>query len=392
MASILTINAGSSSIKTELYSTDGSLEEIFSVSIENIGSISSQLYTTVRPDGTAVEVENHSQALIAILEQIETVAKNQVIVAVGHRVVHGAEMFTEPTAVTSEMLSRLTSLAPIDPDHLPAAIDSMTLALQYYPDIPHIACFDTSFFHDIPLVAQTIALPRALRQHGLRRYGFHGLSYAYLLNDFATHEGEAAAHGKVIMAHLGSGASLAATDKGSAVDMTMGFSPTSGIVMSTRSGDLDPGVVPFLHNLNGMTISDFSEIINKQSGLLGVSETTADMYWLLRNQADDSRAAEAIELFCYQARKAIGSLSAALGGVNSLIFSGGIGERSAEIRERICSGLQYLGITIDSVRNTANERCISANNSTVGVHVIHTNEAYTIAHKTLVFIRNQSKT
>jgi acetate kinase len=391
MASILTINAGSSSIKAALFSAEEPLHELFVASIEDIGT-SPTLYTSLASKGNATDAQSHQQAFKAILQCLEPIIHQNPIAAVGHRVVHGGEMFTEPTAITVTMLDQLKTLKTIDPNHLPAAIDSMTLSQQVFTGIPQIACFDTSFFHNIPLVAQTIALPRIFREQGLRRYGFHGLSYTYLLRNFAQHEGEAAARGKVIMAHLGSGASIAATTDGQAVDMTMGLSPTSGLTMSTRSGDIDPGVVEFLHAVKGITIPEFSEIVNKQSGLLGVSGTTADMHWLLQNQASDPRAAEAVELFCYQARKAIGSLSAALGGINSLIFSGGIGERSAEIRERICQDLQYLGVIIDPARNSAGDRLISADDSSVGVHVIHTNEAYTIAHKTFDFICKQSKT
>ena len=221
--------------------------------------------------------------------------------------------------------------------------------------MPQVACFDTAFHHDLPRVAQIVPIPRRYEAAGVRRYGFHGLSYAYLMEELARVAGPEAAAGRVILAHLGSGASLAAVREGRCVDTTMGLTPASGLVMGTRSGDIDPGLVRFLMRSEGMTTEQFHDLVNHESGLLGVSETSPDLRDLLARQDADVRAAEAVALFCYQAKKAIGALAAALGGLDILVFSGGIGENSPEARRRICAGLEFLGIALDDRRNA--RRC-----------------------------------
>ena len=222
-----------------------------------------------------------------------------------------------------------------------------------------MACFDTGFHHDLPRVAQIIAIPRRYEAAGVRRYGFHGLSYAYLMEELARIAGPGAARGRVILAHLGSGASMAAVRDGRCIDTTMGLTPTSGLVMGTRCGDLDPGLVRFLVRAGGLTIDQFHDLVNHESGLLGVSETSPDLRDLLSRQDSDVRAAEAVELFCYRAKTRLGALAAALGGLDTLVFAGGIGENSPEARRRICDGLEFLGIALDERRNTADAPLIS---------------------------------
>jgi acetate kinase len=231
----------------------------------------------------------------------------------------------------------------------------------------------------MPAVATLLPIPRRYREKGVRRYGFHGLSYAYLLDELARIAGQAAAGGRVVLAHLGNGASLAAVKGGRSIDTSMGFTPAAGLVMSTRTGDLDPGVMTYLARTERMTATDFHRIVNHESGLLGVSETSADMRDLLAREATDARAAEAIALFCYQAKKWVGAFAAALGGLDTLVFSAGIGERSAPIRARICEGLSFLGIELDDARNAAHAAVISRADSRVSVRVIATNEELMIA-------------
>ena len=386
MAYIVTVNAGSSSIKMALF--DGSGHLLHMAAIENIG----QAATVFKQPGLAdqkISVGGHATAMRFLLKWLDQAAGSGHITAVGHRIVHGADKFTAPTVATSAVITKLQKLEPLDPDHLPFALECLKEARQHYKDAPHVLCFDTAFYKDLPRPAQQLALPRKYEKLGLRRYGFHGLSYQYLLKDFAKNEGQVAAHGKVIMAHLGSGVSLCATKDAKPIDMTMGFTPASGVPMSTRSGDLDPGVVWYLHRLTNMGPRQFNHLVNKQSGLLGVSGRSADMLTLLNSQDTDPHAKEAIDLFCYQIAKQIGGLAAALGGVNSLIFAGGIGERSSPIRRRICRNLSFLGIQVDSDRNRRNARLISPDGAPVGVHVIHTNEEAMIANLTMKTIKEE---
>ena len=249
-----------------------------------------------------------------------------------------------------------------------------------------MACFDTAFHHDLPRVAQIIAIPRRYEAAGVRRYGFHGLSYAYLMEELARVAGPEAARGRVILAHLGSGASLAAVRDGRCIETTMGLTPTSGLVMGTRCGDIDPGLVRFLMRAEGLTIDQFHDLVNHESGLLGVSETSADLRDLLARQDDDVRAAEAVELFCYRAKTWLGALAAALGGLDTLVFAGGIGENSPEARRRICDGLEFLGIALDERRNAANAPIISTEDGRVAVRVIPTDEESLIARAAAGFI------
>lgn len=373
---ILTCNAGSSSIKLALCRED-SLEEILHIAVENITQAQTVL---VAPDGIhPIEAPSHSNAIDVLYAWLQRTVSDLRIVAVGHRIVHGGGVFCEPTIIDQEVTTKLEQISTLDPEHMPAALQVLTQLQRALPSSLHVACFDTAFFHDVPTNAKLIAIPREYYEKGVRRYGFHGLSYQYLLHNFAEHEGLIAAEGKVIIAHLGSGCSLAAFSGGKPIDMTMGFTPTSGIIMSTRSGDLDPGVATYLAEHAHMNTATFSAMANHQSGLLGISGLSADMHTLLDAQTSNQAAAEAVDLFCYTASKAVGALATTTSGLHSLIFSGGIGERSPEIRRRICERLEFLGVSVDDARNQRNERLISRDDTDVGVHIIHTNEASSIA-------------
>ena len=248
-----------------------------------------------------------------------------------------------------------------------------------FPDLPQVACFDTAFHHDLPRVARLLPIPRRYEAQGVRRYGFHGLSYEFLMGELARLAGSKTAQGRVILAHLGNGASLAAVHDGKSMDTSMSFTPTAGVPMSTRSGDLDPGLVWYLARTENMSPQQFNEMVNSQSGLLGISETSSDMRDLLKRETQDVRAAEAIALFCYQVKKWIGAFAAALGGVDTLVFAGGIGENAPTIRARICAGLGFLGIDLDEKRNAATEDVISTATGRVAVRVIPTDEEWMIA-------------
>jgi acetate kinase len=281
--------------------------------------------------------------------------------------------------VTPDVLAELRRLSPYDPEHLPAEICLIEAFSRRYPDLPQVACFDTAFHCDMPRVARLLPIPRRYFSQGVQRYGFHGLSYAYLMEELQRLGGSKEANGRVILAHLGNGASLAAVHGGRSVDTTMGFTPTAGLPMSTRSGDLDPGIVAYLARTEGMTVDQFHEMVNAQSGLLGVSEISPDVRDLLAREKSDERAAEAIALFCYHAKRWIGAFAAALGGLDTLVFSGGIGENSPGIRARICDGLGFLGIELDDVRNAAGNPIISRDRNTLTVRVIRTDEELQIA-------------
>lgn len=273
----------------------------------------------------------------------------------------------------------LERLSPFDPMHLPGEILLIKVFQERFPGLPQVACFDTAFHHELPRVAQLLPIPRRYEAAGVRRYGFHGLSYSFLMGELARLDGASAARGSVILAHLGNGASLAAVREGKPVDTSMALTPAAGIPMGTRAGDLDPGLPAYLARTEGMDVERFNEMVNSQSGLLGVSETSSNMQTLLQIENEDVRAAEAIALFCYQVKKWIGAFAAALGGLQTLVFSGGIGENSPPIRQRICDGLTFLGIELEAQRNAENDSVISSVASRVTVRVIPTDEERVIA-------------
>jgi acetate kinase len=298
--------------------------------------------------------------------------------AVGHRVVHGGSRYRKPQLITSELVAELQRLVLIDPDHLPQALAGIEAILQMYPEVPQAACFDTAFHRSMPPVAQMYALPRRLWDKGLMRYGFHGLSCEYLMRQLRAIDAAAAGQ-RVIIAHLGSGASMTAVRGGVSVDTTMGFAPSGGLAMGTRCGDLDPSVLLYLLQAEQMSPAAVNKLVNREGGLLGVSESSPDMRDLLANESTDSRAAEAVDLFCYTARKFLGALVAVLGGLETLIFSAGIGEHAAPVRERICAGQEFLGIQIDRARNAQHAPIISRHDSRVVVRVMKTDEDRMIA-------------
>jgi len=380
--SILTLNGGSSSIKFAIYSGGKSLTRKLSGHIDRIGQPNTRLtFTdpmTVEPDPIPVNAHDFTSAVNSLMDWLGKQPVFNRIYAVGHRVVHGMA-HTEPERITPELMAELRRIRAYDPDHLPAEIELIETIGKRHPKLPQIACFDTAFHRTMPRVAQLLPIPRRFDAKGIRRYGFHGLSYTYLLEELARLAGNEVAKGRVILAHLGSGASLAAVRGGKSMDTSMGFTPTAGVPMSTRTGDLDPGVAWYLMQSETLTSTQFNHLINHESGLLGISETSSDMQDLLAQQADDIRAAEAVDLFCYQIKKYVGAYTAVLGGLETLVFSGGIGEHAPDVRARICEGLAFLGINLDPHRNTANAAVISTDASRVTVRVIPTDEEKMIA-------------
>jgi acetate kinase len=383
---ILTINGGSSSIKFALYAAVEPLKRGLYGTVDRIGLSGTNL-TFHEADGKPqasreLIAADHKSAANSLLDWLETQLDFTAVKAVGHRVVHGMK-HTEPEIVTPELLAELHRISPYDPDHLPREIELIEAFRQRHPKLPQAACFDTAFHQTMPRVAKLLPIPRRFDAKGIQRYGFHGLSYAYLMEELARLGDPAATKGRVILAHLGNGASLAAVRDGRSIDTSMGFTPTAGLVMSTRSGELDPGLAPYLARTEQMTTKQFYEMVNHKSGLLGVSETSSDMRDLLDHEKSDVRAAEAVALFCYQAKKWIGAYAAALGGLDTLVFAGGIGENASPVRSRICEGLNFLGIELDESRNAEAAPVISTDASRVMVRVIRTDEELMIARSVL---------
>lgn len=386
-ARILTINGGSSSIKFALFETGNSLRRVLDGRIERIG-LPEATFDVKGPEeadtfSRAANATDYAGAVTLLMTWLEKRSRREPLAAVGHRVVHGGSKYSDPQRITPEMVEELRRLSPFDPDHLPEEILLTEAFHRRFPDLPQVACFDTAFHHDMPRVARLLPVPRRYDAIGVRRYGFHGLSYAYLIQELRRLAGAKAAQSRLILAHLGNGASMAAVHDGRSMDTTMAFTPAAGLMMSTRSGDVDPGLVSFLARSERMTASDFDRMVNHQSGLLGVSETSSDMRDLLTRETEDVRAAEAVALFCYQAKKYIGAYAAALGGLDTLVFAGGIGENASPVRARICEGLGFLGIELDQSRNAAHTDVISTDESRVTVRVIRTDEELMIARSVL---------
>jgi propionate kinase len=380
---ILTINGGSSSIKFALFEAGDPLRRILEGEIERIGFPEAALRVKgLNPAddfSRLVTAPDHTVAVGALMDWIEERSGRDALTAMGHRVVHGGPKYSKPQRITTEMVEELHRLSPFDPEHLPLEIELIEAFRQRYPTLLQVACFDTAFHRTMPRVASLLPIPRRYEAAGVRRYGFHGLSYEFLMEELALLGDPAATKGRVILAHLGNGASLAAVHDGKSIDTSMGFTPTAGLVMSSRSGDLDPGLVSYLARTEQMTATQFQEMVNHASGLLGVSETSSDMRDLLDREAQDVRAAEAVALFCYQVKKWIGAFAAALGGLDTLVFAGGIGENAPLIRERICDGLGFLGIELNQKRNTKNAPLISPDAGRVKVRVTRTDEELVIA-------------
>ncbi|BBF63836.1 acetate/propionate family kinase [Acidithiobacillus ferridurans] len=375
---VLTINGGSSSIKFALFEPGEPPRLVQSGQIERIGQPTARFSVKGAP-ARNIAAPDHTAAVNVLMDWLEKSTARGALAAVGHRVVHGGPKYSEPERITAELVEELRRLSPFDPEHLPEEILLTEAFHRRFPELPQVACFDTAFHHDLPRVAQLLPIPRRYEAQGVRRYGFHGLSYAFLMEELARLAGAEAARGRVILAHLGNGASLAAVCEGKPMDTSMSFTPAAGVPMSTRSGDLDPGLVWYLARTEKMSAKQFNEMVNFHSGLLGVSETSADMRDLLQCEAQDVRAAEAVALFCYQVRKWIGGFAAALGGLDTLVFAGGIGENAPIVRARICKGLEFLGIELDDPKNEATAGVISTPTGRVAVRVIHTDEEQMIA-------------
>jgi len=379
---ILTINTGSSSLRAGLYDVGQDEHLLVSAEADRLGTAEGQLQIADAegrsPGGEPVPVHDHAEALRAFVDWLRERASDRAPDAVAHRVVHGGREFTEPRRIDDALMAALARLVQVAPDHLPQAIAAIRAAGEAFPQLTQVACFDTAFHRRMPLVAQRYPLPRELEADGVVRYGFHGLSYEFVLRELRR-LAPAEASGSVIIAHLGNGASMAAVRDGVSVDTTMGFSPTGGLMMGTRSGDLDPGVLLYLLQAEGQTAGTLNMLLNHQAGLLGVSGSSADMRTLLEHEKDSPRAAAAVELFCYTARKYLGALCAVLGGIETLVFTAGIGEHAAPVRSRICAGLEFLGLRLDTARNNAHAPVISSDDSRVTVRVIQTDENRMIA-------------
>ena len=393
--SILAINCGSSSLKFALYllSPDGTgemVEELrYSGSIERIGEPDS--FFQVARDARAlpgmrqrqeVRVGDQNEALGFLFDWLDSQAGAVPPSAVGHRIVHGGASYDRPQLITDDVLATLSRLIPLAPLHLPVEIAAIEAVRARYPSLPQVACFDTAFHRTMPRVAQLFGLPRRLLEEGIVRYGFHGLSYEYVVSELTRELGgnvDLLRRQRLVIAHLGNGASMVAVADGESIDTTMGLTPIGGLVMGTRSGDLDPGVVLYLQESEKMSSAEVRRVVEQQGGLLGVSGSSADMQDLLAEMSQNREAAEAVLLFSYTARKHLGALTSALGGLDTLVFTGGIGEHSAQVRQAICEGMSYLGIQLDSERNAGGESIISAPGSAVTVRVIPTNEELMIA-------------
>jgi acetate kinase len=357
---ILTINAGSSSLKAAIYRIGTAETRLRVASVESVADYSIALTTvlrTIQKDDSATELD-----------------------AVGHRVVIGDSRCIKPQRIDEELLRTFRELSDFAPDHMPQVLEGIASVDRFYPNLPQVACFDSAFHRVMPVVARMLALPRRFFEKGIMRYGFHGLSCEYIMGELATLDADAA-KGRVLIAHLGSGSSITAVYQGASVDTSMGFTPLSGLVMGTRCGDLDPGVLLYLARQN-MTPQGLNQLLNKESGLFGISGYSSDMRHLLERESTDPRSAEAIAMFCYQIRKYIGAYAAILGGLDTLVFTGGIGENAAIIRERTCAGLDFLGIALEPQENALSAGVISKKRGAVTVRVIKTNEDLMIARHT----------
>ncbi|MEO8553894.1 MAG: acetate/propionate family kinase [Kofleriaceae bacterium] len=376
---ILTVNGGSSSIKLALFESSG-LRPAGSAEIERIGSPGCAFRTTSENPSEArsrpITPPDSEHAIAALLAWLGE--RGDRLIGVGHRVVHGGPTYSAPVRITDEVRDELRRLVPFDPDHLPEELQLIDAFRKRFSELPHVACFDTAFHHDLPRVAKLLPIPRRYEAKGVRRYGFHGLSYTFLMAELARVAGADVARGRIVLAHLGSGASLAAVRDGASIDTSMSFTPTGGVPMGTRSGDLDPGVLSYLARTEHLDPSQLDKLVNARSGLLGMSETSSDLRDLLANETNDVRAAEAVAVFCYQVKKWIGGFAAALGGLDTLVFAGGIGEHAAVVRTRICDGLGFLGLELDADSNAADAAVISAATSRVTVRVMRTDEAIVI--------------
>ncbi|MER2538939.1 MAG: acetate/propionate family kinase [Azonexus sp.] len=381
---ILTINAGSSSIKFALFPLDHPISPVAEVSgqIDGIGAEETRMVAKNRAGERIAdqilsgERVSHAQAFDALLKWFTATYTGWEIAAVGHRVVHGGDRYSQPTVIDAQVLAHLTGFTPLAPLHQPHNVAGIVALQALLPNVPQVACFDTAFHRSQPEVAQMFGLPRAITAEGVKRYGFHGLSYEFIARALPQHSSRA--DGRVVVAHLGNGASMAAMVNRKCVATTLGFSTIDGLVMGTRCGNLDPGVILHLMETKNLSVKDMTKMLYKESGLLGVSGISQDMRTLL--SSDKPEAQEAVDLFCYRIARELGSLAAAAGGLDAVVFTGGIGEHAAEVRRRVCIQSEWLGIRLNPEANARHDLHISAGNSSVDVLVIPTNEEWMMAH------------
>jgi acetate kinase len=376
---ILSLNGGSSSLKFAVYRLSGTAEErIFSGAVEAIGQPSGKAW--LRGGDKMLQEEtgkfpDHTAAMKKMFAGLREQGVEK-LAAAGHRIVHGGPKFTAPQLIDAQLKQALKELIPFAPLHLPSQIAMIEAVEAHFPDLPQVACFDTAFHSRMPEVAQRFALPQRFWEQGIRRYGFHGLSYEYVIGKLGGKLGR-----RAIIAHLGNGASMVALKDGLPMDTSMGMTPTGGFMMGTRSGDLDPGVL--IHLLKtGYSAEQLEELVDHEAGLLGVSGHTSDMKALLQKSQTDSAAHMAVQMFAYQVRKFIGAYAAVLNGLDTLVFTGGIGERAADVRGKICSGLGYLGVALETQANAQNAEVISLPNSQCAVRVVQTDEDLMIVRHT----------
>jgi acetate kinase len=382
---ILALNSGSSSLKFALFEFSAAGERVLlRGEAENIAAPWARFWLREAGGSSIVDqarpIPDHETALLLSVNELKK-GKYATPSAIGHRVVNGGPSYSAPQKITAGILSDLRDLVPLAPLHLPAEIKIMEAATSQLPQVPQVACFDTAFHRRLPELAQRFPLPRKLFDDGIRRYGFHGLSYEYVLQELGPAAGQ-----RLIIAHLGNGSSLAAIKEGTPVDTSMGLTPTGGVMMGTRTGDLDPGVLIYLLREKRYDAANLERLVDTESGLLGVSELSSDMKTLLAKSDSDPRAAQAVAMFCRSVRKTIGAFAAVLGGLDMLVFTAGIGERAPEIREEICRDLGHLGVRLDLAKNNNGKGIISASQSPCAVRVVATNEELMIARHTFTAI------
>lgn len=395
---ILALNGGSSSIKFAVFRAENrkvreglgeglgrGLTRVMHGGVERIGTEGAAL----RLEGSAESGNGKEEIAIGAVAHAEAAEKlaqvftkrlsGHALLGIGHRIVFGGPGSPEHQLVTARAMAELRAVAKMDATHLPREIALIEVFQKEFAGVPQAMCLDTAFHHGMSRVATLLPIPRRFDEAGLRRYGYHGLSYEFLMSELEREEGMKAATSRVVLAHLGSGASMAAVLGGKPVDTTMAATALSGMMMGTRPGDLDPGALLYMAQSEKLAPEKLTELLNKECGLLGVSGISADVRDLLAKRATDKRASEAIDLFCWIARKHLAAMCASLGGIDTLVFAGGIGENSPEIRAGVCKGLEFLGIELDSVFNKKGEKKISAAGSRVGVRVIRTDEEVMIA-------------
>jgi acetate kinase len=373
---VLTLNGGSSSLKFAGYDRLSG-KRVLSGAVEGLGTTETLFRGALEgadEERVALCLPDHRAALLHLLDWLGNHAGRHTIAAIGHRLVHGGSQHAQPVSIGSGAVALLKAVSAYAPAHLPAEIAVIEICRERFPDLLQVACFDTAFHRHMPAVARQLPIPRRLTQKGIERFGFHGLSYTFLVEELARQAGDVAAAGKLVLAHLGNGASLAAVRDRRSIDTTMGFSTSGGIPMATRSGELDPGLAFYLARTEGMSTDAFQKMVTAESGLLGMSESSGDIRTLLTLERTDRRAAEALQYYCYRIAQAVGAFAVSLSGIETLVFSGGVGEHAVEIRRRVCGRLGFLGVQLDDSANAENRAVISTSTSPVTVRVIATDE------------------